>query len=86
MYQEFDEFKVEYQTQKAQQPANQVPPPVLPMSRIPPHDPLVEFKKGIKHDPTNFQAIKDINQWDSWKRIFVATAEAQGVQDVFDPW
>ena len=68
-FDKFDKFRVENQTQQAQQPANQVPPSVLPMSRIPPHGPLVEFKKGIKHDPTNFQAIKDINQWGSWKRM-----------------
>ena len=47
-------------------------------------DPLIEFKKGIKHDPASFPMLKDINQWDSWKRMFVAMAEAQGVQDVLE--
>ena len=45
-------------------------------------DPLAEFRKGIKQDPpSTFPTLKDINQWDSWKRIIVATAKAQGVHN-----
>ena len=47
-------------------------------------DPLVEFWKGIKWDPSAYPILKDINQWDLWKRIFVATAEAQGIQNILN--
>ena len=47
-------------------------------------DPLIEFQKGIKCDPSAYPILKDIKQWDSWKRMFVATAEAQGVQNILD--
>ena len=47
-------------------------------------DPLTEFRKGIKQDLSTFPTLKDINQWDSWKRIFVTTAKAQSVHNILN--
>jgi len=58
-----------------------LPPP--PDSKA--NDLLAEFNKGIWKDPNSFPEIKAIEQWDNWQRMFVATAQAQGVSDVLNP-
>ena len=83
MANEFDEFLVEYQWKQIND-SNNKPTPSAPGGKMLAPDPLADFKKGVKHDPTHFQLIKDIKQWDSWKRSFMATAEMQGVQSVLD--
>ena len=35
--------------------------------------------------PNHFEMIKDIKQWDSWKRTFMAMAKAQGVEKAINP-
>ena len=42
----------------------------------PPHlrDALVDFKKGIKRDPSAFRELKDEKQWDNWKLSTIAQA------------
>jgi hypothetical protein len=57
------------------------PPVVTPRQR----DPVADFKKGIKRDPTLFLAFKMEKQWVSWQRSTLAQARAQDVADVLDP-
>ena len=81
-----DEFN-EYQNSlrmKCLQAGTSAPTAALQNPMIHAPDPLTEFRKGIKQDASIFPTLKDINQWDSWKRIFVTTAETQGVQNVLD--
>jgi len=58
-----------------------LPPP--PDCKV--NDLLAEFNKGIWRDPNSFPEIKAIELWDNWQRVFVATAQAQGVSDVLNP-
>ena len=74
----------ESQRQKVNNP-NNIPVALAPLGQCPPTDLLAEFKKGIKCDPTVFETIKDIKQWDSWKRTLVVVAEAQGVEKAINP-
>jgi len=65
-----------------------VPPPVRsPTSVVPSYqkDPLAEFKKGIKRDPSQFPTLSDFKEWDSFFRSFVIEAKAQGLNNVIDP-
>jgi len=39
-------------------------------------DPLAEFKKGIKQDPSLFPTLRDEKQWDTWRCSTVALAHA----------
>ena len=80
---EFDEFLVDYWWKQVNDPNNK-PTPLAAGGKVLAPDPLADFKKGVKHDPTHFPPIKDIKQWDSWKRLFVATAEMQGVKNVLE--
>jgi hypothetical protein len=48
-------------------------------------DPVSDFKKGIKRDPTLFPIFKLDKQWVAWQRSVIAQARAQDVADVFDP-
>ena len=48
-------------------------------------DPLAEFKKGIKRDPSQFPTLSDFKNWDSFFRSFVIEAKAQGLSNVIDP-
>ena len=73
---EFVKYLLTSQHQKVNDPNNK-PTALAPLGQCPPLDLLAEFKKGVKWDPTVFEMIKDIKQWDSWKRTFVAMAEAQ---------
>ena len=47
--------------------------------------PLEAFKKGIKRDSRAFSPLKDMKQWDKYKRFTMAQACAQDVADVLDP-
>jgi len=65
-----------------------VPPPArLPTSVVPSYqkDPLSEFKKGIKCDPSQFPTLSDFKDWDSFFHLFVIEAKAQGLNNVIDP-
>jgi len=48
-------------------------------------DPLKEFKKGIKHDPTQFPMLSDFKNWDSFFHLFMIEAKAQGLNNAIDP-
>jgi len=48
-------------------------------------DPLTEFKKGIKRDPSLFPILKDEKQWDTWRHSTVALACAQDMVEVLNP-
>lgn len=47
--------------------------------------PVEVFRKGIKRDANAFSALKDMKQWDQYKRSTKAQARAQGVAEVLDP-
>ena len=47
-------------------------------------DPVSEFKKGIKRDPSLFEVLKDEKQWDTWQRSAMTMARSQGVEDVLN--
>jgi len=42
------------------------------------------FRKGIKLDASAFPILKEARQWNTWYRLFVATAKSQGVANVLD--
>jgi hypothetical protein len=48
-------------------------------------DPMHEFRKGVKRDPSLFPILKDEKQWDEWQCSMIAHARAQDVVDVFNP-
>jgi len=48
------------------------------------NDPLQDFNKGIRRDPTSFPEIKGNKQWDNWQWVFIATTQAQGVSNVLN--
>ena len=73
---EFVKYLPESQHQKVNNPNNR-PTPLAPPGQCPPLDLLAKFKRGVKWDLTVFEMIKDIKQWDSWKRTFMVTANAQ---------
>ena len=50
-----------------------------------PRDPVVDFKKGIKQDPTLFLDFKMERQWVSWQQSTLVQARAQDVADFLDP-
>ena len=57
-----------------------------PPSTVPhPQDPVANFKKGIKHDPTLFLSFKIEKQWVSRQHSTLAQARAQDVADVLNP-
>ena len=55
------------------------------VKQAPPIDLVREFKRGIKHDISQFPTLKDDSQWDNWNRGLTAQARAQGIADVLDP-
>ena len=65
---EFDEFLVDYRWKQINDPNNKLTPSAAGGKTLAP-DPLADFKKGVKHDPTHFLPIKDIKQWDTWKSV-----------------
>jgi hypothetical protein len=48
------------------------------------HDPITDFKRGIKRDPFQFPILKDKKQWCNWNRTHNAQARAQGVQEIIN--
>lgn len=52
---------------------------------LPSNNPLADFRKGSKRDPTLFPYLKDTKSWDSWQRAMQAQARTQLVADVLDP-
>jgi deoxyhypusine synthase len=50
-----------------------------------PRDPVADFKKGIKRDPTLFLDFKMERQWVSWQQSTLAQAHGQDMADVLDP-
>jgi hypothetical protein len=48
-------------------------------------DPVTDFKRGIKRDPSLYPVLKDIKQWDDWQRTTIAQSQAQDVAEVLDP-
>ena len=48
-------------------------------------DPIRDFKRGIKRDPSLFPVLKDSKQWDPWYVDTKAQARAQDVDDILDP-
>ena len=42
------------------------------------------FKRGIKHDPSQFSVFNNDLNFDSWRRDTEAQAKAQGCGDVLD--
>ena len=45
---------------------------------------LLDFKRGIKRDKTQYKEFKEDKQWDSWKRATIATARAHQCEEIFD--
>ena len=66
---EFVKYSPESQHQKANDPNNR---PTSLQANIHHWICWQRFKRGVKWDPTVFEMIKDIKQWDSWKRTFMA--------------
>ena len=54
------------------------PPPVA-------NPDIINFKKGIKRDPSQFHTLKRESDWDDWYAHITVTAMAQGVDEVLDP-
>jgi hypothetical protein len=83
---EFDKFRVsaEYKSARAGLPnPNAKPPPSAPF--VPrPRDPLSEFRRTIRRDPSSFIPFKEDKQWDAWQRSTEAQARAQDLSDVLD--
>ena len=52
----------------------------LAKKRSPAHD----FQRQIKFDPKQHPALKKESEHPKWKRVFSATADAQGFADVLD--
>jgi hypothetical protein len=50
-----------------------------------PRDPVADFKKGIKRDPSQFPILKEDKQWDNWNRTTNAQGRAQDIAEVLDP-
>jgi hypothetical protein len=49
------------------------------------HDPIAEFKKGIRHDALSFAVYKYENkQWDTWQQSTLAQERAQDDDEVLD--
>jgi hypothetical protein len=89
MPQEFNDFRVGVYTViinpspagYARRRANATSTSTTPCLR----DPVADFKKGIKRDPTLFMDFKMECQWVSWQWSTLAQARAQDVADLLDP-
>ena len=84
MPEEFVKYLLKCQHKKVHDP-NKRPITLAHPGQHPPPDLLADFKRGVIWDLAVFEMIKDIKQWDSWTRTFMATAEAQGVEKVINP-
>ena len=61
------------------------PAPQTPGIQQRPNPLLTEYRKTIRRDPAQFKPLNDKRHWATWHLQFVATARAQGLQDVLDP-
>ena len=77
---EYDQFRIsiDYHTKSFMKGMT------IPIAPPPKHDPVHEFRRGIKRDITYFTALKDDAAWDNWNRTTIAQARAQDVADVLD--
>jgi hypothetical protein len=87
----FDDFCLGPDYQSSYGPTSvpsMMPPQVAPQTSLSApfkfKDPIGDFKKGIKRDPSLFMVYKDEKQWDNWQRSTVELARAQGVEEVLD--
>lgn len=84
----FDDFCLGPDYQHSPNQATQIISSPIATSTTPafvrPKDPIGEFKKGIKRDPSLFVVYKDEKQWDKWQRSTISLARAQGVEEVLD--
>ena len=67
----FDEFRIlynpaEYFVVPATTASSTTGTPPSNPSRTPPFDPIQDFKRRIKRDPSMFPVLKDSKQWDPW--------------------
>jgi hypothetical protein len=88
MVKEFDICAVDYNVITMAPPMGYMPhhSNAAPSSTTPcPRDPVTDFKKGIKHDPTLFLNFKLEQQWVSWQWSTLAQARVQDIADVLDP-
>jgi hypothetical protein len=44
----------------------------------------MEFAKGTKHSFNNLKHFKEASQWNSWHRILISTARAQGIVQIYN--
>ena len=62
-----------------------IPPQHKPHFPLTAEDPnLTAFKRGIKRDPTHYNAFKRDSDWDDWEAHIRITATGQGVEDVLN--
>jgi len=80
---EFEEFEHDLWAQQIDDPNGTTPLPAPTMGSHP-SGPLQDFQKGIHRDMSSYPMIKNIEQWDKWRRVFEATAKAQGVNNILD--
>jgi hypothetical protein len=60
-------------------------PPTGPPTFQRTRDPVYEFKRGIKRDPSQFPVLKDDKQWDTWHQDTRAQARSQYIMEVLMP-
>ena len=87
----FDDFRMIYKpddyfaSEPAPGSASTKPPSKLGTASSNFHDPVRDFKRGIKRDPSLFPILKDTKQWDPWFIDTKAQARAQDVEDILNP-
>ena len=81
---EFNTFRLDYDENDYTPSTSASPVASLSAKSAPTVDPVREFKRGIKRDPTLFPELKDLKQWDAWCIETKAQAKAQNVEQVFD--
>ena len=92
---QFDNFRQKDMISMAGGPKSPLPGPTTPMTTFightkgttasEPQISLNNFKKGTKRDVSAFPIFKNNLYYDILKRSFLATINAQGLSDVFDP-
>jgi len=62
---EFEKYELKLHRKQVADPNFQVssPPPTISRTSS---DPIQDFKKGVRRDPTSFPTLKNIKQWDNW--------------------
>ena len=80
----FDDFRIDYDPDEYLRSAALAVPSAPIRGTTPTVDPLRDFKRGIKRDPTLFPVLKDTKQWDAWYVETKAQARAQDVDTIFD--